>query len=135
VRVLDRIVIVGCGAAKRDGPCAAADLYTGSLFRAGRRAAEALAPGRWLILSARFGLLAPQVPVRRYELRLGQPGAVEPWQLAAQAAGYGVVSCAVTVLAGYPYAELCREVWAQVDEPLAHLGTGQRLARLAAMAR
>jgi len=41
----------------------------------------------------------------------------------------------VTVLAGYPYAELCREVWAQVDEPLAHLGTGPRLAELAAMAR
>ena len=63
------LIIIACGARKAPTTTAAADLYTGPLFRAARRAAEARTQesGTWLILSARHGLIRPEDRIAPYE--------------------------------------------------------------------
>jgi hypothetical protein len=64
--VVAPVIVVGCGSAKRDRPAPAADLYTGSLFRAAARAAAA--DGRdWLICSAAHGLVRPEQVLAPYD--------------------------------------------------------------------
>lgn len=66
---LPEVIVVACGAAKASERRPAMDLYTGSLFRAARRAA--LADGRaWLICSAEHGLLTPGQLVDPYDRAL-----------------------------------------------------------------
>jgi Family of unknown function (DUF6884) len=63
------VLVLACGAAKADHSRPAMDLYTGSLFRAARRAAQA--DGRpWLICSAEYGLVDPRRPLDPYERAL-----------------------------------------------------------------
>ena len=63
------MLVLACGAAKADQRRPAVDLYTGSLFRAARRAAQA--DGRpWLICSAEYGLIDPAQPLDPYERAL-----------------------------------------------------------------
>jgi hypothetical protein len=65
-----RVGLISCGAAKRaHGPWAAADLYTGSVFRMARRYVEATCD-EWAILSAEHALLMPDEPVMPYERRI-----------------------------------------------------------------
>lgn len=58
------LVVIACGAAKvwdrhpDRGATRAADAYTGPPFRLNRAYAEAIGDG-WLILSAKYGLIAP----------------------------------------------------------------------------
>ena len=68
------VLVLACGAAKADQRRPAMDLYTGSLFRAARRAAEA--DGRpWLICSAEHGLVHPHRPLDPYERALADTDA------------------------------------------------------------
>ena len=64
-------IVIACGARKIDTrqPVPAADLYTGSLFRAAKAAAQARTQqaGEWLILSAKHGLIHPAAPISPYE--------------------------------------------------------------------
>ncbi len=64
-----RVILVSCGAQKRAVPSAARELYTGPLFTAARRYAEA-SGAAWWILSARYGLLHPDREVAPYDLAL-----------------------------------------------------------------
>ena len=66
---MDKVVLISCGARKLDHAAPARDLYTGSLFKAARRAAETIAK-EWGIISARHGLVLPDQMVRPYEQRL-----------------------------------------------------------------
>lgn len=66
---MSKIIWIGCGKAKAVVPCAAAELYTGSLFRVRCMYAEQ-SGWPWWIVSAKYGLLAPDVPVSPYDLRL-----------------------------------------------------------------
>jgi hypothetical protein len=60
------IIVIPCGKAKQSLPSAARDLYIGTSFRLARAAAEA--DGRdWLILSSRYGLVAPDTVIAPYE--------------------------------------------------------------------
>jgi hypothetical protein len=128
------LVIVGCGARKRDRPAPAADLYTGPYFRACVATATAIAPrDHVFILSARYGLLALDDPADPYDLTLGQPGAIDARQLAAQAAERAIIGRPVTALCGGRYAALARQVWADVTTPLAGLGIGRQRHVLAVM--
>jgi hypothetical protein len=124
------LVIVGCGAVKRDYPAPAAELYTGSYFRSCLSAARALAPDeRVLILSALHGLLpvADLAPVSAYNLRMGDPGAVTAAEVRAQAEQLRLLGRPVLALCSSRYADVCRLVWEDVSAPLAGLGIGRQL--------
>lgn len=65
-----RIVhFVSCVGLKRNEPSAAKDLYISDWFKKARRYAEA-AGGRWYILSAEHGLVAPETRIAPYEKTL-----------------------------------------------------------------
>ncbi|GAA0469342.1 hypothetical protein Aca07nite_28010 [Actinoplanes capillaceus] len=126
----------GCGGAKLDRPAPAGRMYVGSYHAACRRAAAAIG-GRLLILSARYGLIAPDTWIEPYELRMGQPGAVTMPMLRAQARRLGIDTAGtVTVLAGRDYADPVSAVWPHAARPLDNArGIGPQLARLAELAR
>jgi hypothetical protein len=134
---IDAIVVVGCGARKAAQPTTADKLYLGSYHRAALRAALALVPReRVLILSARYGLLGLDDLVEPYELRLGQPGAIQAAELRDQAARRGLAGRPLVALCGAAYATLLQEVWAEVATPLAGVGgLGRQLQVLAALRR
>ena len=78
---MSTIYLVGCGKAKRDRPCLARELYTGSVTRARIDYAEREATS-WRILSAHYGLLRPVAPVAPYERTvrdLRREGLEEAW--------------------------------------------------------
>jgi hypothetical protein len=139
-----RLVLVVCGARKRPctetaaGQTTAGRMYTGSYHQAARRAAAALAgpDSQILIMSARYGLLGLDDRIERYDLRLGQPGAITAQQLHEQATRRGLLHVdQVVVLAPAAYAALARGVWPHADLPLAgSRGIGEQLARLAHIA-
>lgn len=78
------IVILGCGAAKRDlGPderCPAIDLYVGPLYRSRLAYARARGGPHW-IASAAHALVHPQAPTAVYEsdLRRKSPAERRAW--------------------------------------------------------
>jgi len=88
------VVVIACGARKQAAPCPAKDLYVGSLFRLARQAAEADGR-RWLILSAKHGLVDPSTTLEPYDATITtradlarlanlvatqpDPGPVEAW--------------------------------------------------------
>jgi hypothetical protein len=113
----------------------ARELYVGSYFRACLAAALAITPAqRVRILSAKHGLLTLEEPVAPYELRMGDPGAVTPADVAVQAQAQGLCSGEpVLVLAGRAYASVAARVWPHAVDALAGTrGIGEQLARLAA---
>jgi hypothetical protein len=62
------IALVGCGASKLTRRAPAQDLYTGTLFRAARAYAEQ--HDHWYILSARHGLVDPEMELDPYDCSL-----------------------------------------------------------------
>lgn len=60
------LVLVGCGAAKRDESAPAEDLYTSTYFGLKRRYAEAVGDG-WAVLSAKHGVLRPDELIEPYD--------------------------------------------------------------------
>lgn len=134
------MIVIGCGSAKRAEASKARDLYVGSLFRAGRRYAEA--SGRpWLILSAVHGVIGPDVWLRPYDQKLtGSVQATIEWARLASdaiAARLGPGE-RVELLAGKLYADPVGEELARAGivavQPLRGLSLGHRLQKLSAMA-
>lgn len=125
-----RVALVGCGRAKRRTPALAKDLYTGGLFKATRRWAEANTDS-WLILSAKHGLLEPGQVVAPYNLFLGMLTKAEQriWggRVRAQLAAVLQPGDEVVFLAGQLYRQVLGGITYPVEEPLAGLGIGQRL--------
>ncbi|MFF6852786.1 DUF6884 domain-containing protein [Streptomyces antimycoticus] len=143
----ERVVIVACGGRKavyadgvRKGEpvigARAGELYVGSYHRAARRAADVLTrngrAGRVLILSAKWGLVELDRHILNYNLKAGDPGTVDGETLRRQAHELGISGAAVTVLGGRAYVSLARQVWDELDTPLAGTrGIGEQLARFA----
>lgn len=131
---MSRVIIIGCGKAKRDEESPARELYTGSLFVACRRYAEASGLA-WAILSARYGLLLPDWVREPYEQKLAARGpALENWSMdAAKAVRMQVdrLTTEVVCLAGANYA--VPFAWALAYyritcvQPLVGMPIGQRL--------
>ncbi|MFF9785702.1 DUF6884 domain-containing protein [Streptomyces nigrescens] len=132
---LPQVLLVPCSMRKADVPAApAGEMYVGSYHQASRRAAVAAAgaQGQVLILSAKFGLLRAEDRIFKYDLRAGQIGTVTRAVLARQAHHLAVSAAAVTVLAGKKYADLARQVWPDLEHPLAGArGIGDHLAYFA----
>jgi hypothetical protein len=70
------MVLIGCGKSKASEATAASELYTGCLFRARRRYAEAQGCP-WFVISAKYGLLQPNQQVAPYDLRLDELSQVD----------------------------------------------------------
>ena len=64
------LILVGCVKRKRSQPCPARDLYDESPLWRGRRAYAESSGAPWYILSAKYGLLTPEVQIRPYDLAL-----------------------------------------------------------------
>jgi hypothetical protein len=145
-----RVALVGCGKTKRTHRAPARDLYTGSLFRAARRYAEAAVAARhieaWFILSARHGLVHPDMVLDPYEATMGGKTVdqLDVWTRRTEGAlrldwGYGAFSQAggcvhVVFLAGETYvAPLVGHWWGPhpmtwtYSVPLTGLGMGERI--------
>jgi len=67
---INRLVIVGCGAAKQDHRTKAKGLYTSTYFKKKREYAETVGDA-WLILSAEHGLVHPEQPIDPYDTTIG----------------------------------------------------------------
>ncbi|MFD1601008.1 DUF6884 domain-containing protein [Halobellus rarus] len=113
------LVLVGCGAAKRDEPTRAADLYTSTYFAKKREYAETIGDA-WLILSAEHGLIAPERVIDPYETSIDDldDGALDvhahdvglsliDWTTNEIAKGFDVEE--IVVLAGRRYVDPLRE--------------------------
>lgn len=61
-----KILLLGCGKLKASAPCAARELYVGTLFQLRRQVAERSGLP-WGILSAKHDLLLPGDPVAPYD--------------------------------------------------------------------
>lgn len=117
------LVLVGCGAAKRDEPAPAKDLYTSTYFGLKHRYAEADGD-RWAILSAEHGLLPPERRTESYDTVMddvdAQQWARDVWRLLREYVPVmppvGSEDVVVTVLAGSDYVDplrpfIQREPW------------------------
>lgn len=62
-------ILIGCVAGKRNEPCEARDLYTSDLFRKRRVYAEQSGID-WLIVSAKYGILQPDIWTHPYDVAL-----------------------------------------------------------------
>jgi Family of unknown function (DUF6884)/GIY-YIG catalytic domain len=131
------IVLIGCVRTKRSAAAPAADLFDSPLF-AGRRR-YAISTGKpWYILSAKYGLLAPDDVIGPYDLYLPDqsPGYRRAWGefVVAQLAQLvpNLQGRVIEVHAGAAYVEPLRRPLvargASVLTPLTHLGLGEQLA-------
>jgi hypothetical protein len=103
-----QIVLISCVNDKNDGPAAARDLYSSTLFIEMRRYAEKFSDA-WYILSAKHGLLAPDDVIAKYDLTLNSM-AVSDRRAWAQRVGSQLnavlpKSAEVSILAGEKYFE------------------------------
>jgi len=126
-----RLVLVGCGKAKRPTPCAAKDLYIGNLFAAQLTLAKHYSADVF-ILSAKYGLLRLHDIVAPYELKLTDLPRAEraAWaeRVAREVDAMIEDTTTVTILASEAYAAigpLLRTPY--VETPLKGLSMGQRL--------
>lgn len=127
------LVLVTCGASKRDEPMAAADLYTGTYYRLCLEYGLSLAGGgrnRVRILSAKHGLLPLDRITAPYEVTIGDPGAITPAALYQQAVRDGLIHARdVQVVGGKGYHRLAATVWPGAVHALAgHGGMGKQMA-------
>lgn len=136
----NRIVLIGCGKSKLSEPASADNLYTGSLFVARRRYAEST--GRpWFVISARYGLVAPDTWIEPYDETIGELASMDrvAWFLSVVSAITDTLhddadprEVLVEIHAGEDYAEhlsdVLRAVRFQPDRPLQGLGIGHQLA-------
>lgn len=132
-------ILIGCGKRKAATAQPAADLYTGSLFRKRRAYAEKFGQ-RWFVLSARHGLVPPNVIIKPYDLTLSQL-----CQLDRMAWAVGVVqsllsemtgdfvsdSFSIELHAGEDYSEPLRQllpaVGIQYDWPVRGMSQGDQM--------
>ncbi|MFK4706064.1 hypothetical protein ABIC83_002903 [Roseateles asaccharophilus] len=130
------LVLVACGAQKLPHAAAAQDLYTGDLFKKSRAWAERFG-SRWMILSAKHGLVAPDQVIEPYDVTLNLLGldALAEWdtRVSAEFARLGLDSYGsargVVVLAGRRYRRWI-ESRPGVEVPMRGLGIGQQKAWL-----
>jgi hypothetical protein len=105
-------VIVPCGGAKASAPCAARNLYVGSLFKGNLRYALSIAGEDDIrILSAKHGFLTLGEVVAPYELRFGMTGAISVDALRGQAKGLAWDDQDVLVLGGVDYVMVAKQVF------------------------
>jgi hypothetical protein len=140
---MGRVLLVGAGKLKADGPVPAEELYVGPMFRA-RRAHVERRGLAWFILSPRFGLLRPEEVIDPYELAMARQGVAYRRAWAERVVRQLVLAVGsldgrtVEMHAGAAYVEPLRapleRCGATVLAPLAGLSQGHQLQWYAAAA-
>jgi hypothetical protein len=132
------LVLASCVKSKQPGSAPARLLYT-SAWIWGVRGLVAASGARWFVLSALYGLVAPDAKIAPYDYTLNSLGVAEwrAWakqvleKLLPQAAGYS----RIVMFAGQRYREFLVEPLEQrgisVEIPMERLIRGQQLAWLA----
>jgi len=131
------VILIGCVRTKRATACPAAELFASPLFEGRRR--HAVGTGLpWYILSAKFGLLAPEDVIGPYDVYLADqsPAYRKAWGelVTAQLEQRhpDLRDRAVEVHAGAAYVEPLRAPLgargAELTTPLEHLRQGEQLA-------
>jgi hypothetical protein len=135
LRQLGRVIIVGivgAGSPKRDSPTRAAELYTGPLFQAARRWAEACTDD-WVILSAQHGLVEPSQILAPYSKDLKEMSLMERVQWGRLVADailqrYSRVPVQVNIVAGEKHIELIEPHYPpRLHCPVRGLNMGERI--------
>lgn len=129
---MNDLIVVGCGKAKGPEPTQAQFMYTGGLFTMAREAA--IRDGRpWMILSARYGLMAPDKWIEPYDQTLTSNEEVESlgWKINAQRLGQPFANASVEAWCSSRYVEALRiGNFLSIRTPMARMGIGQQRAWL-----
>lgn len=133
--MMHHLYLVACSKRKAKEPCAAKDLYQGTLFKASRAYAEAHG-GHWRILSAQHGVVHPDTVIAPYDLCLANHPHLDDWQrdileqLRKEDLSGGVIFlCGVTYRTWLEAMLMTLDV-AVYRSPLEGLGLGQQVAYL-----
>jgi hypothetical protein len=137
----ETVALISCGKKKANAPTLAKDLYLSPRFRTARAIPETRGWG-WYVLSALYGLVAPDQTIAPYDLTLMEAGRTHRRNWAAkvlqQIENNVEPGTQIVMLAGRDYteflAEALREKGYIVDEPLAGLRQGEQRAKLRQMA-
>lgn len=139
-RDVEIVVLLGCGKAKASTPCPAVELYVGQLYRAALAYVRQQYGGPTWIMSAKHGLLGPDVVTEPYEATLSRANDRHAWthlvgiELLTQTNPGDVV----VAFAGEHYVEWApalRKRGRVVELPLEGMTLGQRMQWLRAPAR
>jgi hypothetical protein len=126
--------LVACSRIKTERPAPACELYCSPLFRAARLFAEQHhGRGRWMILSARYGLVDPQRMLEPYDQTLRQMSQLEcrAWgeRVASELARQFPADTTYWLYAGALYRQtLIQALPNPTRSPLVGLRIGQQLA-------
>jgi len=107
------LVVIPCGAAKREYPCQAHEMYVGNYFKACLRwALRVTTPERVLILSAKYGLLPVDKVIAPYDVTFDDADCISKAEVRQQATAMGLLSeSSVQVAAGKRYVDVTLAVW------------------------
>jgi hypothetical protein len=137
----ETVALISCGKLKANTPAPAKDLYLSPRFRTARAIAESRG-WRWYVLSALYGLVAPDRIIAPYDVTLMRAARTRRrvWtsDVLQQIDNDLEPGTQVVLLAGRDYteflAEALRGMGYVVEEPLAGLRQGEQLAKLREMA-
>jgi hypothetical protein len=127
------IVLVACCGQKLEHAAPAGEIYVSDLFLKSKAWAERFG-ARWLILSAKHGLIEPRTVIEPYDETLNDKSAAELWlwgaKVRAQFGAAGPLSRPLVVLAGAKYRTWLEDV--EHSAPMARMGIGEQKAWLKA---
>jgi hypothetical protein len=130
------VVVIPCSGAKLPHKAPAGRLYTGKLHTRARKTADALTAngGTVLVLSALHGFLPLTQVIEPYDHTWEDAGSITVDQLRAQALQLGLADADdVVLLTPSRYTSRAAAIWPDARTPLAHLGIGKQLGRLASL--
>ena len=124
-----QIILVACCGPKLRTSAAAADIYISMLFKKARTTAER--QGRWFILSALHGLLAPSTIIDPYNVTLKKMPVQKrrEWgqKVRGQLTKAGLINLHLVALAGADYVKPLLEAGLDVTQPMKGLRIGEQL--------
>lgn len=128
------VFLVSCVSEKHDRPMPASELYCSSWFQKAR-AFVTRQEGEWFILSAKYGLVAPDQLIEPYDETLNEKTVAERREWSKKVVQELLIRCtpesSVVFLAGEKYREFLlpalMEVGCSVKVPMEGLGIGEQL--------
>lgn len=113
------IAIIPCGKAKRDYPCLAREMYTGTYHKLCQGLALTLVPeDKIFILSALYGIVGLDFKINPYDMTFDMEGCIDVSTIEIQSKFLKIEQEPVIMIGGKKYASLVCKVWSNVVEPL-----------------
>ena len=117
------IIIIPCGAKKRNGTYPAKELYTGVYFRACLKwALSIIEPENIYILSAKYGILALNDIIATYDIRMGEYNSIKLADIYKQVIDKNLINKKCIAIGGKNYTNICKQIWQDCITPLAGKG-------------